>query len=56
MKETGPEVIINSAAMTDVDLCESQPETATLVNATSVGYLADAGREVGAFFVEMSTD
>lgn len=56
MKETRPEVIINSAAMTDVDLCESQPETATLVNATSVGYLADASKEMDAFLIQISTD
>ena len=56
VKETRPDVIINSAAMTDVDLCESQPDIAVLVNATSVGYVADAAREADAFLVQISTD
>ncbi len=51
-----PDAIINSAALTDVDLCEEQSETAFLVNATSVGYLADAARESDAFLVQVSTD
>ena len=42
--------------MTDVDVCEEKPETAFLVNATSVGHLADAARESGSFLVQVSTD
>ncbi len=56
VKKTGPDVIINSAAMTDVDLCESQPEAAVRVNATSVGYLANAAKEVSSFLLQVSTD
>lgn len=51
-----PEVIINSAALTDVDLCEAQPETAFLMNARSVSFLADAIKKTGSFLVQVSTD
>ncbi len=54
--ETRPDTIVNAAAMTDVDLCESLPDTANLVNATSVGYLAAAAEECGSFLVQVSTD
>ncbi len=54
--QTRPQVIINTAAVTDVDRCEDDPSVAFLVNATAVGYLAGAAREVNAFFVQLSTD
>jgi dTDP-4-dehydrorhamnose reductase len=51
-----PEVIINTAALTDVDACEEQPDAAFEVNAISVGYLASAAKATGAFLVQVSTD
>lgn len=51
-----PHVVINAAAMTDVDLCEEHAETAFLVNATSVAHLANAAKESGAFLIQVSTD
>ncbi len=51
-----PQVIINTAAVTDVDRCEDDPDVAFLVNATAVRYLAEDAREVNAFFVQLSTD
>src|SRR5438477_9249270 len=33
-----PDVIINTAAMTNVDACETEKETALLMNATSVAH------------------
>lgn len=58
-----PEVVINTAAMTNVDACESQREEATLLNATAVKYMTDAlnnlektvpGYQV--HFIHLSTD
>ena len=56
VRETRPDTIINAAALTDVDQCESQPDMAHLVNATSVGYLAAAAEEHGSFLLQVSTD
>jgi dTDP-4-dehydrorhamnose reductase len=51
-----PEVIINAAAMTDVDLCETQAQNAMKVNGHGAGNLASAAAEIGAVFVHYSTD
>lgn len=51
-----PEVVINCAAYTDVDGCESNIETAMAVNGEGVAYLAMACRDVGALLVQVSTD
>lgn len=54
--ELKPEVVINCAAYTDVDGCESNIETAMAVNGEGVGYLAMACRDSGALLVQISTD
>jgi dTDP-4-dehydrorhamnose reductase len=51
-----PEAVINCAAWTDVDGCESDPERAFLVNSRAAGLLAAASRTAGASFVTISTD
>ena len=51
-----PQAIINTAALTDVDRCEAEPDLAILVNSQSVVHLANAAREAGAFLVQVSTD
>ena len=51
-----PEVVINCAAYTDVDGCESDTEMAMAVNGEGVGYLAMACRDIGALLVQISTD
>lgn len=51
-----PRVIINSAAYTDVDGCETNVEQAMAVNGEGVGLLALAAREIGAKLVQVSTD
>ncbi|HZI20746.1 MAG TPA: dTDP-4-dehydrorhamnose reductase [Pyrinomonadaceae bacterium] len=51
-----PEAVVNCAAWTDVDGCESDRERAFLVNSRAVGLLAAASREAGASFVTISTD
>lgn len=63
LEQFKPDVVINTAAMTNVDACESQREEATLMNATAVKFLADVlsdlqkknpGYEV--HFIHLSTD
>jgi dTDP-4-dehydrorhamnose reductase len=51
-----PHVVINAAAMTQVDLCESEPERAERVNARAPGLLAGVCKAVGAKLVHVSTD
>lgn len=51
-----PEVVINCAAYTDVDGCESNTETAMAVNGEGVAYLAMACKDNGALLVQVSTD
>jgi dTDP-4-dehydrorhamnose reductase len=51
-----PEVVINCAAWTDVDACESDPERSNLANAIGPENLARACRRVGALLISISTD
>lgn len=51
-----PEVIVNPAAWTAVDACESDPDRAFRDNALAVRHLADGARRVGARIVHLSTD
>lgn len=51
-----PDIIINAAAYTDVDGCESNKKTCMAVNGTAVGYLADVATSLQSIFVHFSTD
>jgi dTDP-4-dehydrorhamnose reductase len=51
-----PDAIINCAAWTDVDACETNIERAFAVNARAVELLAQAARSIDAAFVTISTD
>lgn len=51
-----PHIIINCAAMTAVDLCESEKEKAYRINALGPKYLAEAAETVEAKLVHISTD
>ncbi|MFQ5602920.1 MAG: dTDP-4-dehydrorhamnose reductase [bacterium] len=51
-----PAFILNAAAYTNVDGCETDKETCWKVNAAGVEYLAQAAAAVGAFLVHVSTD
>jgi dTDP-4-dehydrorhamnose reductase len=51
-----PSVIINAAAFTNVDLAETEKETAYKINATAVGYLAEAANVFDAKLIHISTD
>ncbi|MEZ5165550.1 MAG: dTDP-4-dehydrorhamnose reductase [Acidimicrobiales bacterium] len=54
--EIRPELVINCAAMTAVDLCESKVDLAYAVNALAVRHLAEGCRAVGAHLTTVSTD
>lgn len=56
MEEHRPDVVIHSAAYTDVDGCERDPDKAFLVNGTGTKNVAAACREFDASMVYISTD
>jgi S-adenosylmethionine synthetase len=51
-----PQLIIHSAAERRPDICENDPEATDALNVSSVEFLAEAAKEVGATLVYISTD
>jgi dTDP-4-dehydrorhamnose reductase len=51
-----PEFLVNCAAYTAVDKAETDLETATLLNATAVGILAEQSAKVNCRMIHISTD
>lgn len=51
-----PDFIINAAAFTNVDLCESERETAWKINVKGVEYISEAARVIDAHLIHISTD
>ena len=51
-----PTLVVNCAALTRVDDCESEVEGATAVNGEAVGHLVEAARRVDARLLHLSTD
>lgn len=51
-----PDVVINTAAMTQVDQCELDPANCWKLNVDAVSYLAKACKENDSFFIHLSTD
>jgi dTDP-4-dehydrorhamnose reductase len=56
IQQSSPEVVIHSASITDVDLCERKPELAFLVNGTATSNLAQACVTAKSHLVYLSTD
>ena len=56
MEEVRPQVIVNCAAYTDVDGCETNIPLAEQVNGEGPGHLALAAKNIGATLVHISTD
>jgi dTDP-4-dehydrorhamnose reductase len=51
-----PDVVVNAAAYTNVDLAESEPDLALLINAAGPAAVARACATIGAPFLTLSTD
>lgn len=56
IKDLKPDIVINCAAYTNVDDCETNSDLAMNVNGQAVGYLAETLKEIGSIFVQISTD
>ncbi len=54
--KTKPEMLINCAAMANVDICESQPEKAQAINAELPGRLAVICKKKNIRLIQISTD
>jgi len=56
LKEVKPDVIVHSAAMTDVDRCEVEKNLTYAINVKGTELIADFARKNGCFLVYVSTD
>lgn len=56
IESSKPYAVINCAAFTAVDDCESEEQLSSRINGTAVGYIAQACNTVGARLVQISTD
>ncbi len=56
VRAAAPEVVINCAAMTNVDACETERDLAETVNAVAPGVLGRACSDLGARLIHVSTD
>jgi len=58
IKKNQPDVIINTAAMTNVDLCETKRDECWALNVNAVKYMVDAiaGYAPNTHFIHLSTD
>jgi dTDP-4-dehydrorhamnose reductase len=56
IEDAGPDIIFNAAAYTNVDGAERDAAAAKLVNATSVGRIAEAAARTGTRLIHVSTD
>ena len=56
LHDTAPTLVINCAAYTDVDGCETNQERAMATNAEGPAFVAEACRSTGATLVHYSTD
>ena len=51
-----PQVVFNTAAMTNVDLCEDKKKDCDALNVEAVRYLADACAKINSHLIQISTD
>ncbi len=56
VREIRPDVVIHTAAWTDVDGCERDPERAERVNGSGAANVAKAAADVGAYCLAVGTD
>lgn len=54
--EIHPDVILNGAALANVDLCEKEKKLAYLINAEAVRVLVRVAKNIGSLLVHVSTD
>lgn len=56
LKRDRPDILIHTAAISDVGQCEKEPERSERINVTGVGYLAGICKEIGTRLIFCSSD
>jgi dTDP-4-dehydrorhamnose reductase len=56
VEQSQPDIIIHTAALSDVDLCEEKPDLANIVNGEATGRIGEAAAKRGIYVVHVSTD
>lgn len=56
IKELKPDVVINTIAIVSIEKCEANPSLAYLINSRPVSIIAKLCSDVGAYFIQVSTD
>ncbi len=56
LNAAAPDIVVNAAAYTAVDLAEQEPEIAAAVNGTGAGVVAEAAKVLGIPVIQLSTD
>ena len=56
IKTEQPEVVVHTAAMTNVDQCETEREACRQLNVEAVGNIIAACEQSGSFLIHLSTD
>lgn len=56
IRSVRPSLIVNAAALSDIEVCENQPRMAQLVNATAPAIIAEEAQAVGAGLVHFCTE
>lgn len=56
LENVKPDIIINTAAMTNVDACENEPKKCQALNVTSVKNMASWAKKNNAFVLHLGTD
>lgn len=56
IRRVNPTLIVNAAAMTDVDKSEAEPRLAQMVNATAPTIIADEAKQIGASIVHFCSN
>jgi dTDP-4-dehydrorhamnose reductase len=54
--EAQPDAVIHTAAMTNVDACETDKATCDALNVTAVGYIVEACKRYNSHLIHISTD
>ena len=56
MQQHKPDVVINTAAMTNVDACEDDQENCWDINVNAVSYILENAKSIGSQLIHLSTD
>jgi dTDP-4-dehydrorhamnose reductase len=56
VRKINPDFVINTAAMTNVDLCETERDLAHKINALGAKYIGEVCKEIGCYLCHISTD